>query len=135
VVLSATLYLPLPLPEDRSGEVAGIDRRLRDLAWHPERYLDPQLAPDSQPRRLAVEKRRWIETPQTPQNARERWRALREINQALQEWVGRQREEFHGRRNSLARAAQLRQVLAWREYAFCLYPETLLREFFFGLLK
>lgn len=135
VVLSATLYLPVATPEERADEAAAIDRRLRDLVWHPERFLAPTLARDSEPRLLAVEKQHWIDTPQTPDNARQRRQALRRINQALQRWMEPQREELNGRRESLARAARLRQVLAWREYAFCLYPEELLREFFFGLLE
>ena len=33
-----------------------------------------------------------------------------------------------------SRRLQAESVLAWREYAFCLYPESTLREFLSGLL-
>ena len=36
--------------------------------------------------------------------------------------------------NGVGRAPRAEAILAWREYAFCLYPADTLRQFFFELL-
>ncbi len=83
---------------------------------------------------LIAEKRRWIATPQTAQNARERCQAIRRINAALQPWLDERRGQLAKRLAETSRRLQAEGVLAWREYAFCLYPESTLREFLSGLL-
>jgi hypothetical protein len=83
---------------------------------------------------LIAEKRRWIATPQTAQNARERCQAIRRISAALQPWLDDRREQLTARLTETSRKLQAESVLAWREYAFCLYPESTLREFLSGLL-
>jgi hypothetical protein len=83
---------------------------------------------------LIAEKRRWIATPQTAQNARERCQAIRRVNVALQPWLDDRREELTARLAEASRRLQAENVLAWREYAFCLYPESTLRGFLSGLL-
>lgn len=133
MVLSATVYLPVPTPDVRPEELTEIQRQLRDLEWHAERSLDAPAATEGPAQRLAAEKRIWLQTPPTPDNARQRHQALRRINAALQPWVERQRQALTQWQEALRHALHLRRVLAWREYAFCLYPEQMLREFFSSL--
>jgi hypothetical protein len=101
------------------------------LSYHPEAFLDgadtgrsPELA------ELVETKRRWIATPPTPENAAARWREFTRVNAAMQRWVGGQRDRLLARRAELTASLSAQNVLAWREYAFCLYPEAMLREFF-----
>jgi hypothetical protein len=154
MVLSATLLLPvgrsdrdanslLPLgahPEGTRGEGKSvvedpttIDRQLRELTYHPERLLnglsdETQDAPD-EVRTLVDSKRRWIETPQTVENAKTRCRAIRDVNQSLQPWLDDLRRRLLERRRHAVKQEQARRILSWREYGFCLYPEESLREF------
>jgi hypothetical protein len=79
-------------------------------------------------------KRQWIETPAALTADRARCRAIRAINDALQPRVAAQRARIEQLAAETAHALAAERVLAWREYAFCLYPETLLREFLSGLL-
>jgi hypothetical protein len=83
---------------------------------------------------LIAEKRRWIATPQTAQNARERCQAIRRVNAALQPSLDERREQLSRHLAETSRRLQAEGILAWREYAFCLYPESTLREFLSGLL-
>jgi len=68
-------------------------------------------------------------TPQTAQNARERCQAIRRVNAALQPPLDDRREQLSQRLAETSRKLQAESILAWREYAFCLYPESTLREF------
>jgi hypothetical protein len=133
MVLSATLYLPL---RDRTAAHQGvpdIERQLRELEFHPEKWLSgQQLSADEvrQADELISIKRRWIQVPQTRENARQRCRAIRGVNESLQAWLTDERERLLALRGEAARRTSADAVLRWREYAFCLYPEATLREFY-----
>ena len=133
-VVSATLLLPGANGPDSAESLRAIDRRLRDLTWNPQRCLegDDQQS-GSMPQELLAAKRRWIETPATSERARTRCHEIRRINEALQPWVTAQRQQLLAERQRTARRLRMSQVLAWREYGFCLYPEGPLREFLTGI--
>ena len=80
MVVSATLLLPIERDRVTDDELRAIRRELRDLTYHPERYLD---GADRAVSDLMAAKRRWIETPQTAENARQRCRAIREVERRL----------------------------------------------------
>ena len=136
LVLSGTLMLPIPRERPTAAEARAIDRRLRDLTWHPEIAVDQTtcLGRCRELAGLVAAKARWIGTPQTAQNASTRWREIRRINAALQPWVAAERGRLVARRAAIAAALRADAILAWREYGFCLYPETSLRDFLEGLL-
>ena len=86
------------------------------------------------PTELIAEKARWVQTPQTYQNARLRCRTIRRINRDLQPWVEARRGQLLQQQTRLDRALRAEQVLASREYGFCLYPEKTFRGFLRGIL-
>ena len=143
MILSATLHLPIepshlhPL-EEHQDDGATIDRQLRELAYHPERFLDAihgetENMP-SDVRQLIESKRKWIDTPQTIENAKTRCQSIRRINESLQPLLSDYREKLLIRQVQAAEQLRAMQILTWREYAFCLYPEETLRGFFNDLL-
>ncbi len=143
LVLSATLHLPVAHAGTTAAEVPAVEDELRGMTYHPERYLEcSRQTPCAEsahgvcglPSDLIAAKRRWIGTPPTRASARQRCRAIRQINAALQPWLDGRRRRLAGRHAEALRNLRARQVLAWREYAFCLYPEPALREFLSGLL-
>jgi hypothetical protein len=117
-----------------------LDSTLRELTYHPERFLDEarekSTGNGSLPSLefLVSEKQRWIATPQTRENAKDRCRSIRHINERLQSWLAEVRSDCQRRRDLAAAEARIEKILNWREYAFCLYPEETLREFFGNLL-
>lgn len=131
LTLSATLCLPVDTPLPKQLDTGAIRQQLRDLEFHPERHV---VAADAEVADLLAEKRRWVATPQTRANARERFLAIRRVNEALQPRVADCRERLVREWNQRAGADQAAAILQWREYSFCLYPEDELREFLFGLL-
>ena len=132
VVLSATLLLPIAHERVTADDARRVDRQLRELEFHPERHLDVAALPAeaaAQAGESIAAKERWISAPATRETARERCRALRQANEALQPFLTAQRGELLARRDDYARRLRAEAVLSWREYAFCLYPEPVLREF------
>ena len=133
MVLSATLYLPVQRPEVSSENLRDIRRELRELNYHPEKYLHaaPPLNGEStgRVRALVDEKQQWIHTPLTRENAYARWTSFRRINSELQSWVAQRRHELLELQTQTQRALRHEKVLGSREYGFCLYPESDLKHF------
>ncbi len=134
MVISATLHLPIARPPAPADPGAAAARLQREFTHHPERFLQASDEENFQVRALVEAKRRWIDAPQTPANARPRWQALRRINEELQPWLAQQRREAAEREGKIRRARDAEKILAWREYGFCLYPEKTIREFLARLL-
>ncbi|MGH7140809.1 MAG: hypothetical protein ACREHD_34185, partial [Pirellulales bacterium] len=133
MVLSATLYLPVQPWASDGGDLRDVQQRLRELEFHPERHVDRAVLSSADAQRvdeLISGKRHWIETPQTPANARQRCRAIRDVNESLRSWLENERLHLLSLRDEATHRARAEAVLRWREYAFCLYPEETLRDFY-----
>jgi len=131
LVLSATMHLAPAAAATTPNDLRRLDRELRDLEYHPEAYLEQLRLPDEAPVDIAhwlALKTRWRSVEQTRENARERCHAIRAANEALQAWTEPRRRELMRERQEAARQARATSVLTSREYAFCLYPESTLRE-------
>ena len=126
MVVTATLLLPVEHADSAAEEQRTIAAELRGLAFHPERFLD---GVQKRPASLIAEKRRWIKTAQTRENARQRCRTIRSVNEALQPWLEDRRKRLEERQSQLAQRIEAERVLGSREYAFVLYPEDALRRF------
>ena len=131
LVISATLHLATPTSSVMPDEMRRLDRELRDLEYHPERYLAGLHswagAPVDVERWLSL-KARWLSTEQTRENGRERCHAIRAANEALQAWIEPRRRELARHRQESLRQLRSAGALTSREYAFCLYPADSLRE-------
>lgn len=134
LVVSATVHLPIPHRKTTAQDLRVVEQGLRELAFHPELYLDRDIssAVDTRldPQSLIAEKQDWIHTEPTPSNARQRCLEIRRINETLQPLVAADRARLLEERDRVNHGLRAESVLSSREYAFCLYPADLLRECF-----
>jgi hypothetical protein len=130
--LSGTLRLPIDHPAANETDLRRLRQRLRELRFHPETHLNVEQL-DGAPRAAAAatvaEKRSWLSTPKTPQNAAERHQAIAAANHALQAFLDPERGRIEA--DLLLQSDRLRasRILNSREFAFCLYPRPLLEQF------
>jgi hypothetical protein len=124
MTLTATLRLPITRREGTLDDVRRVEGQLRELAYHPERFLD---GVDAEAETLVRQKRQWIDTVPTPENAKLRCRQIRDANERLQPYVAGQWRQFLDHRQHINDALRGQAILASREHAFCLYPEEPLR--------
>lgn len=130
LTVSATLELPIDRPTVAAGELPQINRELREMEYHPEAFLDDSIVSKTPELAQLVEKKReWVATEQTSENARDRYIGIRDANSAMQRWLVEARREMEARRDELGQALRRESLFAWREYAFCLFPERSLRDF------
>ena len=125
MTLTGTLRLPIERPGVTPDDARRIDHQIRELAYQPERFLP--AASDTQAEALVREKRVWIGTTATPENARLRCREIRRINEALQPSIEGARRRLVDERHEATNMLRARAVLASRDYAFCLYPAAALQ--------
>lgn len=127
LTVTATLRLPIARPNVSGDDLRRVEHQLRDLEFHPELWLDhSNVAAQKQ----VAEKRRWIATPQTRENGRERCRAIRFVNESLQPRLSELHDKLIVERDALRHDLTAEKILGSREYAFCLYPEENLRQLF-----
>jgi hypothetical protein len=136
LVLSGTLWLPLPapatVPEDRRRAALAV----RDLHYNPQRHLPPAAREDPSVRALVARKAEWIErTPDTSAGRKERFRVLQELTDQLRGRLAEQEQREQERLQTIDQELQARALLHSREYAFCLFPEARLRPFVTQVLR
>src|SRR5207302_6760820 len=99
----------------------------RDLWWNPQRHL-PDGPPEA--RSARAEKIRWIESRATSSDeSRERYETLRKLNAELRPFVKTESDQVAKRMEEGRHELGARQVQGRRDYAFCLYPEAVIRPF------
>jgi hypothetical protein len=131
MVASGTLRLPISRPNLAAESVEQLRQRIRELEFHPERFLEETGAAGGGNKVAAIlaEKRRLLAVPQTMENARQRCQAIRQANEALQPAVAGLRDSWTARADLQARQQRFEALLRSREYAFALFPEPVLTKF------
>jgi len=138
LVLSGTLYLPLPVFTATADELNHARRLVRDLHWNPQRHL-PQ-GPDRDAVVCAWVNRKQelvsSEPPKCLHSARRRWyRELRAATERLRSVVAEQLRRAEAEANRLRDEVRANAVLRRRDYAWVLYPEDRLGRFLQRLLR
>lgn len=131
LVFSGTLRLPLrPLLGSHVGTRVERMQRLRSVRYNPQRHLTPHAAREPEIQELLRQREAWIaRTPATHRGRRERYAALRTLLDELR--AATRREELFARVElaGAEQAEKVNAVLRRRDYAACLFPETMIREF------
>lgn len=130
LVLSGTLRLPVtgfPADVDDGRRLA---HELHDLRCNPQRHLSGVEILDTRAQELAAAKHEWIErTPADTRARRERFHVLKDLTRQLEPYIAYQEERTRAELGRAEREIEANAVLTRRDYAFCLYPEALLRRF------
>jgi hypothetical protein len=124
--VSATLRLPIAPQRDDLSVNPSCALQLRELRFHPERFIEGNGPGDSGElpgvREIIAAKRQWIEAPKTPENARTRHLAIAAANESLQPFVAPTRRQIERQCEEFRRRKRVEAILRSRDYAFCLYP-------------
>ena len=95
------------------------------MYWNPQRYLPAGARPEV----IAHKQALILQEPTDAAARRARFEALRAATAALRPPLAGREAELHSERDRTDRALEANAVLRRRDYAFCLYPEDLLRPF------
>jgi hypothetical protein len=130
MVLSATLRLPLPALPVRGDEHRRLAHYLHDLRCNPQRHLSNGHVSDPRAVALANEKQEWIaRQPQTARGRQERFRILKQLTTHLRPYLTDRESRTEHELREGERKLQINALLQRRDYAFCLFPESVVRPF------
>ena len=142
LTLSASAWLPIGEPHSATTtDVSRLKQMLREVQQNPQRHLGSDVPTDAQ--QLVAEKLNLIAqqhgdafsaaSVQMPLRGDERFRRFPEINRQLSKLTEPQQRLI---RDELAQTEQnlaANQILASREFSFCLYPAESVRKMISGL--
>jgi hypothetical protein len=122
MVLTSTNKLPIAMPDVTRHDITGIRSKIRELEYHPETCLYDH-SPDAE--RWIREKRRMLEDIPLS-GSRRQWHAeLVAVNRAIQPFVEKPRQRMIAELATAEADFARRTVLDSREFAWCLFPESL----------
>jgi hypothetical protein len=134
LALSMTLWLSLPQDDATSSDLLGIDRRLRDLKFNPDRHIREPFSEEI--RSLVRAKREAIAGPLGSRKERlKRCRAIRDYNERLQSHIFAIREQLTVSRAEILRRIKSNRWARNREYALVLYSGQRLRKVLTSLAR
>lgn len=150
LVVSATLRLPVPRPGTTRQQLREVEALLRNLRYHGEHHLDarwplpwtpvqpstscsnPACGTDLE--KLAARKRALL-AQAPPAGSRRQWcQEIRQVNEAMFALLAPLYRQAQAERQRILQDLAADAILASREYAFCLYPEHVLRDFLLEFL-
>jgi len=139
MTLTATLHLPLEAHAATAADQHRVERQLRDVRYHPLEAA-PRIRQMADAAPLVTERDRWIAEQQAVSTARrehhngvvsagvERFTRLHQLTANLAERAGPLRADLQVELADTLRKLRANRLLQDREYAFCLFPESTLRE-------
>ncbi len=134
MTLSGTLHLPLGGPhgvsaDDRSHLIS----RRRRMIYNAQDFLsDGQAVPLRERKSMLIAQQQADSLDNSATSLRERqirYHEFRDVNRELNRHTIGARQALEGDLQQLGRQLNANSVLANREFSFCLFPETRLREF------
>jgi hypothetical protein len=127
LTVSATLLLPFarfPGAVDRQRDLT---RHRRDFIYKPERFIERNAMTEP----LIQAKEDWIRrSGATHADRAERFERIRALNDRLADHVRPDREHLEREIEEVDRQVAWHETVSRRDFAFCLYPENMLRSYF-----
>ena len=114
------MQLPVKRPDVSSEDLKELDRRLRQLEFHPELFLS-EPSPDAE--KWIARKRHWIAQRLPSGTNLQRHQQITEANRALQKWTQPLKQNLLNERQSLESQIRKREILDSRELPFCVFPD------------
>lgn len=129
--ISGTLHLPYEQQSVTEKEREGLRHTIKDMRNHPENYTTDEIMRDSSMQSMIREKKELIITD--IQNRDEKYRAynrLKELTILMREKISPLIEEKERELVSVEKKLSYNAIVTMRDYPFCIYPETFIRELF-----
>ncbi|MFP6767323.1 MAG: hypothetical protein VB859_04075, partial [Planctomycetaceae bacterium] len=135
LTLTGTLHLPLADPYDvTTDDLTQLESRLRRIRYNSQEFLPAGCGADLQDhkRRLIAEQQgdRQLSTAESRQRRKARFKEFRSVNQALREHTDDSWRSHEQTRREIKRQLDANDVLANREFSFCLFSKESLKSFF-----
>ena len=136
LTVTGTLHLPLTACLDTPEEARRLARRVRDLHYNPQRYIEIAQGSNTQLAALVENKGELIRMqPSSRMERRDRFERIRQLNQLLAPAVEAARIETAEQLERVRAKLRAVAIHQTRDWAFCVYPEETLHAFYRPFLE
>jgi hypothetical protein len=125
MVLTGTLQLPIQAYPKSADDERSARRLVRDIHWNPQRHLPP----DAEDWHDMVEARQRVTVQPDQTWRKERFKELRRLTDRIRTRVADIEAEARRAAERTSAEVAANAILRRRDYAFCLFPESILRPF------
>ena len=115
ITATATVRLPIERPATTEDELNELSKSLRELRFHPERFITNSP--------VAEKKRDLLSAQNLRGGPRDEFLRLDALNRQMYDLLAPQREELERRRTTETEALRRATLLGSREFSFCLFPQ------------
>jgi hypothetical protein len=130
IVVTATQRPPLPRLLTKPKDVSVAQWRVRDFRWNPQRHLPQEIQSDPEVARLVSQKEALIAAEPSNKIERKKWfQELSAVTQRLARYLSSEIGYAERFLEIVRRDMAANQLLMRRDYAWCLFPEELLRDY------
>jgi len=127
ISLSQTTLLPAATNLARESEFVEERQVLREMYFHPEKFIDPEVRSGSQVSSLEKTKYKLIALDPPRGQRSQRHREIESVNAQLRRFLQGKAENQEKLLAELRQRISASEVLATREWSFCLFPESFLK--------
>jgi hypothetical protein len=128
ISLSQTTLLPVEAELSTQRDYVENRRILREMHFHPERFLDKALRDTPKVSSIEKNKEKWIATILDRGKRQKRHDEIAAANAELRGYLQEKAEKQKKFLNDLESALRVSQVLGSREWSFCLFPKAFLKK-------
>ncbi len=130
-MITATLYLPYKPHDVSSKDVRKLKHVIKDMNYNPERYASREIMGDAEMKSMVNEKKRLITTEMhNSEEKRRTFNRLKQLNSLMKEKIRSLIEMKEKEAEEIEKKLRYNSIVMNREYPFCIYPESMLRELF-----
>ncbi|QDU95686.1 hypothetical protein [Lignipirellula cremea] len=129
LTVSATCLLPVQRPDVSPADLRAVDRRLRDLTFHPETHALAAHPSNPTVAQLTSQKAAAVAREPAPEELAKRHQQIVQANAGLQPFVASQRQAAEEQRATVQHDLRVNRLLGSREFSYLLFPEQTLRPF------
>ncbi|MEE8597179.1 MAG: hypothetical protein V3T09_05160 [bacterium] len=130
-IITATLHLPYKPHDVSSEDIRKLKHVIKDMDYNPERYASGKIMEDAEMKSMVNEKKKLITAEM--HNGEEKHRTfsrLKQLNSLMKEKIEPLIEEREKETEEVEKKLIYNSIVTNREYPFCIYPESMLRELF-----
>ncbi len=129
--ISATLHLPYkPFDTSKEGVIA-LKHIIKDMGYNPDRYASDEIIEDAEMRSMIREKKELIAKESHDSEEKHlTFDRLKQLNSLMKEKISPLIKEKEMELENLGKRIKRNSTVTNREYAFCLYPGSMLEELF-----
>ena len=127
VCATATSRLPLELPGVSARRIGELNNKIRELQFHPERFISETAGSENQVSKWILQKEKWTRIQGLSDQRRMRHEKITEANLNMQPALQGKVFELEREIQQARLVLQSIDRLASREFSFVLFPESQLR--------